>query len=221
MSDYSEKYVEDKRGYIFIGGSDNIVKFKPFVKNLNYDLKFNDISVEAGSFTEIKLQHSFKTQEYNISFDVVAVDTEEAIKNHKKFQTLQRIITPFSNDGTNKIAYFKFANLIHGGDPKLYEDMSYQQIQGSGLNCSIIKLDYKPDYNMGFFETKGLIFAKAFAIDLQLNILSKKFSRDTNIGNVFGYGYTDEKKVEKRVTFPGEKSNKPTIIPEPQRPPDK
>ena len=85
MSDYSEKYVEDKRGYIFIGGSNEIVKFKPFVKNLNYDLKFNDISVEAGSFTEIKLQHSFKTQEYNISFDVVAVDAPEAIENHNGF----------------------------------------------------------------------------------------------------------------------------------------
>ena len=194
MSDYSEKYVEDKRGYIFIGGSDNIVKFKPFVKNLNYDLKFNDISVEAGSFTEIKLQHSFKTQEYSISFDVVAVDAEEAIENHKKFQTLQRIITPFSNSKPSKIAYFKFANLIHGGDPTLYRTMDYQQIEKAGLNCSIIKLDYKPDYNMGFFETDGLIFAKAFAIDLQLNILSKEFSRDTNIGDMFGYGYGGKKK---------------------------
>lgn len=208
MSDYSEKYVEDKRGYIFIGGSNSIVKFKPFVKNLNYDLKFNDISVEAGSFTEIKLQHSFKTQEYNISFDVVAVDAPEAIENHKKFQTLQRIITPFSNDESNKIAYFKFANLIHGGDPRLYRTMTYGQIVGAGLNCSIIKLDYKPDYNMGFFETNGLIFAKAFAIDLQLNILSKKLSRDTKIGNMFGYGYGNG---GNRVSFPIEEQVNPVL----------
>ena len=106
--------------------------------------------------------------------------------------------------------YFKFANLIHGGDPTLYRTMSYSQIEESGLNCSIIKLDYKPDYNMGFFETDGLIFAKAFAIDLQLSILSKQFSRDTNIGDMFGYGYGGKKKrVALRTSSNKEPPKKP------------
>ena len=96
--------------------------------------------------------------------------------------------------------------------------MTYGQIVGAGLNCSIIKLDYKPDYNMGFFETNGLIFAKAFAIDLQLNILSKKLSRDTKIGNMFGYGYGNGRK---RVSFPIEEQEKLNPPPVPETPLDK
>ena len=199
MSDYSENYVKNKIAYIFIGGSNNIVKFKPFIQSLNYDLKFNQKSTDAGSFTAIELQDTFKSQDYNISFDVVAVDADEAIQNHKKFQTLQRIIAPFSNNKTSKDVYFKFANLIHGGDPNAYLTMTPEQIVESGLQCNILKLDYKPDYNMGFFENNGLIFAKSFTISLSLNILTNELSTNTKIGNMFGYDYA--KNNNQRVSF--------------------
>ena len=82
------------------------------------------------------------------------------------------MILPFGDtDMSESQIYVKFSNLIHNakiGSAKSYRDMSYTLLKKVGLLCTVENLDYKPDLDMGFFEHKGLIFAKAFTIDLDL-----------------------------------------------------
>ena len=115
-----------------------------------------------------------------LSFKVLAANEEESWKNHQKFQKLIRMIMPLKNSdgGTGgKLnvcqLYVKFANLIHNQIPQTYNSYNFSQLKQDGLLCNISSIDYKPDVEMGFFEGSdtGRIYAKAFAIDLDLDVV--------------------------------------------------
>ncbi len=171
MSDYSNDYTSGKKSKIFIGRASRIIDFKPFVSSYSRDIKFKKDERES-IYTPVKRTGEFEEASYKLKISVVAVNVDEAISNHSKFQKLLRMVAPIGEDGTDTpFIYVKFSNLLHNGFfPEAYENMSFKELKQVGLRCNIEKLDYNPDLSMGFFEYNGMIFAKAFDLDLNLTI---------------------------------------------------
>jgi hypothetical protein len=203
MSDYSKEYAEEKKSNIFFGRSHKVVHFKPFLKSFSYDIKYKKNENTESIYTSVPMTDEFDEATYKFAFDVLASSVEEAIENHSKYQKLLRIIMPVGEATlTPPFIYVKFSNLIHNAKPTAYKSMSYALLETVGQRGSIEKLDYKPDMNMGFFEHNGLIFAKAFSIDIMLFISSPEaagldvveLDKDNQIvhgrRSGFTYGYT-------------------------------
>ena len=47
ISDYSEEYTSDKKGAIFIGAYGKVLKFKPFIKSLTYETKYEERNLSS------------------------------------------------------------------------------------------------------------------------------------------------------------------------------
>tara|TARA_R110002073_G_scaffold108531_1_gene243965 strand:+ start:711 stop:1451 length:741 start_codon:yes stop_codon:yes gene_type:complete len=182
MSDYSKDYTSAKKGKIFIGRANRIIDFKPFVNSYSRDIKFSK-DVRDSVYTAITRTGEFEEASYKLKISVVAVDAVEAISNHSKFQKLLRMVAPIGDEGTvAPFIFVKFANLLHNGFfPKAYESMGFAKLKDVGLKCNMEKLNYNPDLSMGFFEHNGMIFAKAFDLDLDLTILN---AMDAGVGIV-------------------------------------
>ena len=193
-SDYSEEYTSDKRGAIFIGAYGKVLKFKPFIKSLSYETKYEEIKTVDKVYSNPTLTGPMDSVTYKIDFEVPAQSAEEAIENHKKFQIFLRMIFPFVGDPNGKRnIYVKFSNIIHGGDPKNYRNLSFSQLKEKGMLGQIFKLDYKPDYSMGFFETQGMIFAKVFSVSLVLDIPDPQTRNNMTTGQLSGFEYAGKK----------------------------
>jgi len=174
MSDYSSEYAIGKKSNIFIGRSQKLVTFKPFLKSFSYDIKYGKDSQDASVYTPVELKDEFEEASYKFSIDVVAGDAIEAISNHSKYQKLLRIIMPIGEAALDTpFLYVKFSNLINNNSPTAYGSMSYSKLVEVGKRGTIEKLDYKPDLNMGFFEQDGLIFAKSFSLDISFLIANE------------------------------------------------
>lgn len=190
MKDYSADYALDKKGHIFIGSCNRVVKFKPFIKSLSYETKYENINNVQEAYANPTLSGPMESIAYKLSFDVIASSIEEAIENHKKFQFFIRMLFPRYDDVTEyREVYVKFSNIIHGGDARGYEDLSYTDLSKKGLECTIRKVDYKPDYQMGFFESNGLVFAKVYSIDLVIEVTSDSSRKKLDIGELSGFNY--------------------------------
>ena len=50
---------------------------------------------------------------------------------------------------------------------------SYGELYDVGLECSISKVEYTPDFSIGFHELGGEIFPKAYKVDLTINPLTR------------------------------------------------
>ena len=172
MSDYSKEYTDDKKSNIFFGRSHKIVHFKPFLKSFNYRIKFKDEDA-SNVYTPVPMTDTFEEAEYKFTIDVVASSAQEAKENHSKFQKLLRIVMPVGEAQLNPpFIYVKFSNLIHNNSPTSFRSLTYKKLEEIGQSGVVEKLDYKPDMDMGFFEYDGLIFAKAFTMDISLFISS-------------------------------------------------
>ena len=206
--DKSDEYINDNNGSIFISGfnKNKIIVFKPYLKSFSFSRKMKEASEGGESFYALtnKLKGEFEMN-YSLSFDVVSVNLQEAKDNHSKFQFLMRFLVPSlesANDlggrnNENGKLHVKFSNLIHENAPDSYRAMHRTpnkdgNITEIGLFCQIDSLDYNPDLAMGFFEDKGLIFAKSFSLDLKLTAINTSKTRfDKKTKNQLNKGEVD------------------------------
>ena len=156
MGDYSTNYTEDKKGYIVVKFANKTVKFKPFVDSISFTVDRKDSDVKKNIYTDASVTGGFKSARYNLSFNVLASNLDEAIENHKKFQKLIRMICPDElNMSSNRVVNLKFSNLVSGK-------------KGMGFDGIIQKTNYKPIMELGFFEDNGFIFAKGFVLSIDI-----------------------------------------------------
>jgi len=196
VHDYSNNYTLSKRGRIYIAAQKEVVHFKPFLQELSYS-KEQKINTIKNFYDEIQMSDGAK-EGRKISFNVLSVSEEEAKTNHIKFQKLLRMILPQKNNNRN-IMYVKFSNLITNPDePNSQQTYSYTEVVSKGLKCHAGGLDYKPDMDLGFFDSYGMFFAKSFLITLDLKavqipirkIEKQDFSGATKLqkpGSSFGF----------------------------------
>jgi len=180
MSDYSDKYSTDKKTNIFIGRAEKVIYFKPFLKSFSYDIKYGKVAQSDSVYTPVDLKDEFEEASYKFAIDVVANNVNEAVENHSKYQKLLRMIMPVGDSELESpFLYVKFSNLIHMNHATSYRNLSFSKLKEVGQRGTIGKLDYKPDINMGFFEFNGLIFAKAFSLNVDL-LISNETDAGTN-----------------------------------------
>lgn len=197
MDDYSENYTSQKNSQIYFANKDVLVDFKPFIEELSYEKKTKKIVLET--FFSVSVQtDGVESVNRKLTFKVVASDVKEAKENHKKFQKLLRMLTPqmSRNEGQVmkvSVVYVKFNNLIHDYFPTS-STMDYNKVIQSGLECSLKNLDYSPEMDLGFFESGGLIFAKAFTLSMNLKVVSPK-NRKVNVQDRTGTGSTNPGKL--------------------------
>ena len=166
MSDFSNQYTDAKNARIYLARNNNIIYFKPFLDNLEYQKETTNITIND-FFATISLTDSAK-ESRKISFKVLASNRAEAMQNHKKFQTLLRMIAP---DNQNKsFVFIKFSNLLHNFAPIAKTSFTFQEVVDSGLKGFCSNLEYKPELDLGFFDDHGMFFAKAFTISLDLRL---------------------------------------------------
>ena len=172
MSDYSSNYSNSKKSNIYFGESGILIKFKPFLESLSYE-KTVAIKEESSFFNIQITTEGIEKITRKLAFNVVAVDVDEAIDNHARFQKLLRMLTPTNVNSDSKVknvsrVYVYFANLISSVNINNTPPKNYSDIIDRGLQFDTKGLDYSPDMELGFFEHNGLIFAKAFKISMDL-----------------------------------------------------
>lgn len=199
MDDYSVNYTENNKGYIFFNLVNQTVKFKPFIDSFSFTFTSNISSDDTlNIYNRETLIDSYKPTEYSLKFNVVATNVNEAIENHKKFQILLRIILPMKGPdiGRPKKLTALFSNLISstGQSGVNYFDNS------RAFDCIISDLNYTPDMEMGFFEYNGLLFAKAYSLDIKMSS-TEKSSKDIDNVPYFksGFNYGRKSKIQGKL----------------------
>ena len=200
MADFCQEYTNYKNAKIMIAKNNRVVAFKPFLEELSYER-----SVETKNQKSVFGAFSFfgdAKASNKLSFKVVADGFDEAKSNHIKFQKLFRmIVPPLSIAGTDQALvsriYVKFANLIHAEKNTPFNAENYNLIKLTGMEFDISGLEYKPDLEMGFFDSNGIILAKTFDISLNLSVTDpvatgQKFRREqrrdqNEPGKMFGF----------------------------------
>ena len=199
-------YSSNKKSMIFLGNKNKVVSFMPFLSNLSYTKKAN-VTENKQYWGDLNLTNGTEMN-YKLTFNVVSDSRDTARKHHKKFSTLARMVVPLKKQTTKSSKnvcqlYVKFSNLIHNAKPNNYSDSFYENfdnLKKEGILCNISSLNYKPDLDMGFFEYKGLLFAKSFEIDLDLEVVAansiyKKYKKGSPLrevsskspGRMFGF----------------------------------
>ena len=190
MGDFSQNYTQNKKGYIFFNLGNKTVRFKPFIDSFSFVFSsIIAVDEELNIYNRETLVDGYNPAEYSLKFNVVATNIEEAIANHKKFQKLLRMILPMKdiNLDTPKKITALFSNLISskGFTGRNNFDPS------RAFDCIISDLNYSPDMDMGFFEYNGLLFAKAYSLDVKMSSTEKSNKKINNIPyfkSGFNYG---------------------------------
>ena len=196
MRDYSEDYTNNKKGMIYFSNGEIDVKFKPFVESFSFSFSNDSTTPDGHIYTKKVEATKFKESKYSISFALPATSLNEAISNHNKFQILMRMIAPkrAENFSEPRKVFLKFSNLISNSGQKGKISMSANQILKEGFRGIINDLKYEPDMEMGFFEFNGLLFAKAF--NLNIDVIAIPFlNATTSPSFVSGYNYGRTKKI--------------------------
>lgn len=198
MGDYSDNYTDNKKGRIFISNGEKKVNFKPFIDSFSFTFS-NDTTTNSSEkiFNKTLKAEKFKESKYSTSFNILAANVNEAISNHNKFQILMRMIAPSLGTSFSepKKIYVKFSNLISNSGQIGKINMSETQILQEGFRGIINDLKYQPDMEMGFFEFNGMLFAKAFKIDLVVTAIPFQ-NASTSPSFVSGYNYGREDKIK-------------------------
>tara|TARA_R110000824_G_scaffold233106_2_gene421253 strand:+ start:4764 stop:5462 length:699 start_codon:yes stop_codon:yes gene_type:complete len=177
MGDFSLNYSNNIKGMIFFSYGNQVVDFKPFIDTFSYS--YSNASEEAEDSTIYNKNpraSTFKESKFNVSFNVLSSDVNEAVENHKKFQILLRMIIPGNAEGlrSSKNLSVKFSNLISNKGQQGKNNMSAALVQSEGFLGSISSLNYQPEMELGFFEFNGLIFAKSFKITFDLTAVPQQ-----------------------------------------------
>ena len=208
MSDFSINYATNKNSMITFAKNNVFVTFKPFIESYSFEKSVNTIEVDGVFDISGRLLNDEKERKYSISFNVPAVDFEDAKNNHKKFHRLLRMIVPNPNT-TSTFFYVKFANLIQKEKAGTFSigdtvnSKSYEEFTSDyAVVCKVPGLNYSPDLELGFFDQDGMFFAKNFKIDLKLELLPESYpkqkhydaqtiddeeSKKIKVGNLFGF----------------------------------
>ena len=208
-TEYSTNYSSTKKSIIFLGNKNKVITFLPYLSDLSYSKKA-EITENKQFWGDIILTNGVEYK-FKLGFNVVSFSRNESIQNHKKFGALVRMVTPLKDDSSkpkkqdNNVCqlYVKFSNLIHNAQPNNYSNGFYRNfnnLKQHGVLCNIPNLNYQPDLEMGFFDNNGILTAKSFKIDLDLEVvrskeLYKKYQKGTiereipskSPGRMFGF----------------------------------
>lgn len=158
------------------------VTFKAFISSMKINLSTeHEVKTEADKQSSTFNIYSGDVV-IDVSLDIPAHSTNEAVNNIAKIEELQRLIAPINNGeivGKRYGSYssgnlFKvwFKNLISMADGfKTFptpENISFEDIDAHGFPCVLEKINYEPDLEAGFFEFDNFLYPKNIKLNLNL-----------------------------------------------------
>tara|TARA_Y100000592_G_scaffold15311_1_gene22307 strand:- start:16458 stop:17141 length:684 start_codon:yes stop_codon:yes gene_type:complete len=219
-TDRSENYTSYAKSHIIIGNNNVVIKFKPFIESIKFDTDSTAYKNDALWSSPVYKTKGIKSKKVNLSFNVPSMDWYDAKDNHIRFQRLLRMIMPDIYKSARTNIWVKFANLIHNQAPGKFQLSSegtnknaFSRLKDEkwGAHCFVRDFSYEPDIKMGFFDQDGMMFAKNYKINLNLEYYTDslpyggRYSSDaieygeaTKIpGTLFGHSVSYNKKKKK------------------------
>jgi DNA-binding SARP family transcriptional activator len=145
----------------------------PYLTSFSIERGINTKSLHEFKHLTGKDRIIFATKQpnYNISFDINAINLSHAKTIHLNIQKLLRMIYPklVINTTTVSRVLVKMKNLI-GVKGQIFE--TEEPVQ-----CICTDLNIKPNLDMGFFEDNGMLYYKSFSLNLSLQ------SNDSDFGD--------------------------------------
>ena len=150
------------------------VAFRPYLKSFSVKRKIPTHAIQETStlFSKEVIVFNSEKPSFNISFTVVSTSVSEAKFNHEKIQRLLRMMWADKIDGLTKRAEMnvKFANLISKGT---ILGVGSNSVNEGSLKVMCKKISFKPDFDLGFFEHRGMLYMKSFDLQLSLETIDK------------------------------------------------
>ena len=188
MGDYSLNYVNNTKSMIYFAFGNKQTSFKPFVESFSYSYSNNIDKTDGTIYNKTITVDNFKSVQFSLSLNVVAANVNESIENHKNYQILLRMMMPERGRlGFAKILFMKFSNLISKNGQTGKNNMSIDSIISEGFQGVIKDLKYEPDMDMGFFEYNGMLFSKAFKMNIEIFAIP---NQNVNIIPAFKSGFS-------------------------------
>jgi hypothetical protein len=171
-NNYSYVYANNRSAFIEMKKHSVSVSFMPYITSLSIERGINTKSLHEFKHLTGKDRLIFATKQpnYNISFDVNAINLSHAKTIHLNIQNLLRMIYPKQviNLTTVSRLLVKFKNII-GVKGQFFETEEF-------VECICTDLNVKPNLDMGFFEDDGMLYFKSFSLNLSLQ------SNDSDFG---------------------------------------
>ena len=178
---YGSDSSHDTKDIIYFGEAFNatIVAFKGFVSDIKYDVqKKSEVVDKQETKTSVFDSYSGNIG-IKLTFDVPAHSRNEAKNNLAKISHLQTAIREPRNqdEGTayhtqvyRSYVFVYFKNLINNGNLAAGRSINdFDDLSEIGLPCVIKEIKYEPDFDAGFHDLKGEIFAKNYKLNLTLD----------------------------------------------------
>jgi hypothetical protein len=146
------------------------ISFYPFLKSFSIERKINDKNAQTFKhmFGFEKIVFNPSQPRYSVSFSIVAKNLKESKYYASALQRMIRMLVPPHSTTSTTFTEFavKFGNLMGSGE--IFESGEY-------VDAYCNKLDIKVDTDMGFFEDKGLVFPKAYDMNMAIEIIDASF----------------------------------------------
>ena len=191
-TDYSE--LDDSVIYIASVPLKRVVSLKAFVESANYNIsKTTDILEEMDKNSKV-----FATFDgdfdIDVTIDIPAHSTNEAVNNLAKIEELQRLISPNSGykirDPKTKVLSIKNVDTTIGVVPSVFRvwfkniissgkeftnystpiDMGFERIMKHGFPCVIDSITYEPVLDAGFLDLNNFLYPKVIKLNLKLTM---------------------------------------------------
>ena len=164
--------------------SQRVVHFLSFLDSLTLDIDYNVKLTKTASQNSARKTQGASVITYNLQLNVPAESMSESRANLAKFQELMRYINTSTDEDSADIEnasfiYVFFSNIIQNGSWKAYSArerpvtlLNWGFVRKYGVKTYITSLNFNPDLEMGFIETKdGEFLAKYYSVNMTLNVM--------------------------------------------------
>lgn len=190
----------DKSHILYIGSAplERVVGFKAFIESFKINLQKEKEIVSPNNQNRSYIKEKEGSLSYNLSLNVPAHSTNEAVNNMAKIEELQRLIvmpdagwtvaasTATNSDGTRTdsissigvsslsnttlpLFYVFFKNLINSGAAFTSDKIyDFKDLMKKGFTCYIENIKYDPDVDAGYFKLNGDFYPRNIKLSLSL-----------------------------------------------------
>ena len=202
--------VSDKSHILYIGSAplERVIGFKAFLESFKINLQKEKEIISPANQNNSYIKEKEGSLSYDLTLNLPAHSTNEAINNMAKIEELQRLIAVGADwkittqedydyatgiysskevhEGVSSISkttlplfYVFFKNLINSGNSFSSDKISsFEDLVSKGFTCYIDNIDYSPDVPAGYFEFDNFFYPKNIKLVLKLNYDSENLFID-------------------------------------------
>ena len=202
--------VSDRGHILYIGSAplERVIGFKAFLESFKINLQKEKEIISPANQNNSYIKEKEGSLSYDLTLNLPAHSTNEAINNMAKIEELQRLIAVGADwritteekfddvtaefivkseyEGVSSLSettlplfYVFFKNLINSGNYFSSDKISsFEDLVAKGFTCYIDNVDYSPDVEAGYFEFDNFFYPKNIKLVLKLNYDSENLFID-------------------------------------------